>query len=155
MMSDVLDIVEAPADSEEVQGLFRELDAGLSLNYPGGVIHGVKPQETAERRLTMLVLRLDGIAVGCGGLREHEAAIGEIKRMFVKPEYRGRGLSRRMLTALEDLGRARGYSTIWLETGTRQLEAIGLYESAGYCEIDPYGEYIGDLHSICYGKTLR
>ena len=155
MIREALEIVEARADSDEVQGLFRELDAGLAANYPGGVIHGVKPQAGAERRLTMLVVRLDGVTVGCGGLREHDDGIGEVKRMFVKPAYRARGISRRVLFALEDLARSRGYARVRLETGTRQLEAIGLYESAGYGIIEPFGEYIGDLHSVCYEKALR
>jgi ribosomal protein S18 acetylase RimI-like enzyme len=74
--------------------------------------------------------------------------------MFVLPEFRGRGIARHILMALESTAQERGYSTLRLETGTRQPEVIGLYKSAGYGEIPCFGEYAGDLFSVCFEKRL-
>ncbi|WP_018349170.1 GNAT family N-acetyltransferase [Longispora albida] len=78
----------------------------------------------------------------------------ELKRMFVHPAHRGRGLARRLLAALEDLARAEGHHTLSLETGTRQAEAIGLYTTAGYAEIPLFGHYAGSTTSVCFSKSL-
>jgi GNAT superfamily N-acetyltransferase len=75
--------------------------------------------------------------------------------MYVVPKARGRGLSRAILAALEDEARQLGYETVWLETGNRQLEAVGLFQSAGYEPIDCYGPYVDDERSVCFEKRLR
>jgi putative acetyltransferase len=95
-----------------------------------------------------------GTAVGCGGVRRYDATTGEIKRMYVLPESRRRGISRVVLEELEARARAIGYSRLVLETGTRQPEAIALYESAGYEAIEPYGFYKTAPMSRCYAKRL-
>jgi GNAT superfamily N-acetyltransferase len=74
--------------------------------------------------------------------------------MYVVPEARGRGLSRRVLTALEDEARALGYSLVRLETGNLQTEAIGLYASAGFGPIPRYGPFANDPRSVCFEKRL-
>jgi len=74
--------------------------------------------------------------------------------MFVRPEFRGRGLARHILTALESIARQCGYSRLRLETGTRQPEAIGLYNAAGYREMPCFGEYVGNSCRVCFDKRL-
>jgi putative acetyltransferase len=74
--------------------------------------------------------------------------------MYVAPEARGHGLSRRVLEALEDEARLLGYPSVRLETGDRQPEAIRLYESAGYRSIPRYGPYVDDERSACFEKPL-
>jgi GNAT superfamily N-acetyltransferase len=74
--------------------------------------------------------------------------------MFVEPSYRGRGIARQILVALEEAARATGYRALRLETGRRQPEAIHLYRSAGYREIPLYGEYVGNVRSLCFEKLL-
>jgi GNAT superfamily N-acetyltransferase len=74
--------------------------------------------------------------------------------MYVIPEARGRGLSRRLLATLEIHARNMGYLSLRLETGVRQPEAIRLYESAGYDHIPRYGVYVDDVHSVCFKKRL-
>jgi putative acetyltransferase len=96
----------------------------------------------------------EGRAVACGGLARYDEREGEIRRMYVDPEARGRGLSRAVLGALEAAARALGYEVLRLETGTGQPEALGLYASAGYEPIPPYGPYVNDPHSICFQKRL-
>jgi GNAT superfamily N-acetyltransferase len=93
-------------------------------------------------------------AVACGGVRRHDRGTGEIKRMYVVPEHRGRGHSRVVLRALEDRARGLGYRRLVLETGTGQPEAMALYESEGYTRIPGYG-YYGDVDTVrCYAKDL-
>ncbi|MDX6286915.1 MAG: hypothetical protein QOG53_2400 [Frankiales bacterium] len=90
-----------------------------------------------------VVVYLDGEPAACGGWRTLAdwPATAEIKRMFVAPAYRRRGLARYVLLALEDAARAAGHTQLWLETGQRQPEALELYRSAGYEPIDGYGHY--------------
>jgi GNAT superfamily N-acetyltransferase len=98
----------------------------------------------------------DGVPVGCGGLARSEEADGEgeIRRMYVVPEARGRGISKAVLAALEDAARTLGYTAIRLETGDAQPEACALYAGAGYAEIPPYGPYADDPRSVCFAKRL-
>lgn len=87
-----------------------------------------------------LVARLDGRAAGCGALRRLEPGVGEIKRMWVAPEARGLGLSRRLLAALEDEARALGFARVRLDTNRALTEAQALYRSAGYREIGRFND---------------
>jgi GNAT superfamily N-acetyltransferase len=96
----------------------------------------------------------DGRIVGCGGICRLDAGVAELRRMYVAPEARGRGVGRRILEALEREADALGYGTIRLETGFRQREAIGLYESAGFHRGDCWGPYLTDPKSVCYEKRL-
>jgi putative acetyltransferase len=141
-------------DPEDGRRLIQRLDEDLLQRYPATAIHGLHPQDIADPHLTFLVASVDGHALGCGALRPLEPGVGEVKRMFVLPEFRGRGIARQILMALESTARERGYSTLRLETGTRQPEAIGLYRSAGYSKIPCFGEYADDLFSVCFEKRF-
>ena len=134
--------------------LIRALDEDLRQRYPNSPINGLHPHDLEDPRLIFLIARVKGRAVACGGVRELESGVGEIKRMFVLPDLRGRGIARRLLASLEGIARARSYSVLRLETGVRQPEAIALYESAGYRKIAPFGEYIGNSLSVCFEKQL-
>jgi GNAT superfamily N-acetyltransferase len=78
----------------------------------------------------------------------------EVKRMYVRESFRGRGLGRRILDALESIARERGITRLRLETGIGQPEAIALYQSAGYVPIETYGEHLGNELSRCFEKGL-
>ncbi|MEU4475388.1 GNAT family N-acetyltransferase [Micromonospora sp. NPDC023888] len=95
-----------------------------------------------------------GRAVACGGLQALDADTGEIKRMYVRPAYRGRGIARQLLAALEECAFRQGHSMVCLETGTYLPAAIGLYTSSGYDQIPVYGEYVGNPYSVCFAKRL-
>jgi GNAT superfamily N-acetyltransferase len=106
---------------------------------------------------TFLVGEVNGLAVACGGVRACEggpAGVGEIKRMYVEPALRGRGLGRLLLAALEEEGRRLGYDRLWLETGTAQPEALRLYETSGWSPIPKYGEYKDEADSRCYERAI-
>ena len=101
-----------------------------------------------------LIGSVDDADVACGGVCRFVAETAEIRRMYVAPDHRGAGLSRRMLDALEDEARGFGYRRVRLETGTRQAEALGLYRSSGFEEIPRYGPYVDDELSVCFEKPL-
>ncbi len=148
-------IVEVAATSDDARLLMRELDADLGGRYPDGPPpHGLGPRDEIDPRTVFLVARAGGEAIGCGALRTLEDRRVEIKRMYVRPAYRGRGVARRILAALEARARGAGAERLVLETGVRQPEAIALYRSEGFMPIEPFGEYVGDQMSRCFEKRL-
>jgi len=146
-------VVEVDPATPEVAQLVAMLDADLLERYPGMPIHGIDAAQFHGSGGAFLVGRIDGVAVACGALRPMADGIGELKRMFVRRDHRGRGYARAILAAIEELARQRGYQMIRLETGIHQPEAIALYEGAGYRPILCFGEYV-DYHSRCFEKSL-
>jgi GNAT superfamily N-acetyltransferase len=147
-------IAEISADSAEANRLIAALDADLNRRYPGSPTNGIDAAEFIAAGGYFAVLRLErrGPALACGAFRPVEDGCVEVKRMFVRPEFRGRGFSRLMLRHLETVARQRGYRGLVLETGTRQPEAIGLYKSEGYFRIPNYGHYANEPESVCFAK---
>jgi GNAT superfamily N-acetyltransferase len=78
--------------------------------------------------------------VAGGGLRRLGEGVAEIKRMYVRPAARSRGVARALLEALEGEARALGYTAVRLDTGPRQLHGLALYRSAGYVDVAPYND---------------
>ncbi|MFI9382444.1 GNAT family N-acetyltransferase [Kutzneria sp. NPDC052558] len=95
-----------------------------------------------------------GTPVGCGALRQLDHSSAEIKRMYVDPQARGTGVATAVLRALERAAVDRGWTTVRLETGTGQPDAIRFYEREGYVAIPLYGDYIGSELSLCYERVL-
>lgn len=87
-----------------------------------------------------LVVRQEGVAVGCGAVRAIADDVAEVKRMWVTPALRGHGVGARLLTALEDEARRLGFRTARLDTRRELIEAVALYRRAGYREIPPYND---------------
>jgi GNAT superfamily N-acetyltransferase len=126
----------------------------LRERYRGDLEPGVKP--TAEDVLLAVVLRdADGTPIACGALRALDDQAVELKRMYVVPAARRRGLARAVLARLEDEARARGFTIARLETGELQHEAINLYASAGYRPIPCFGHYAGISLSRCFERALE
>jgi len=95
------------------------------------------------------------IAVACGAIKFfHDDAV-EVKRMFVHPDYRNRGIAIKVIVELELWAAELGYKTSVLETGKKQPEAIALYQKSGYQIIPNYGQYIGVENSVCFAKSLN
>src|SRR5882762_4881559 len=135
---------ENPAAPECLR-LIAQLTAELAQLYgDDGGANSFNPLDALGRAAIFFVARIEGQAVGCGALRSLERGVGEVKRMFVVPEARGQGISRLILQHLESAAIAMGYNRLRLETGIRQPEAIGLYESSGYYRTSLYGQYIND-----------
>jgi putative acetyltransferase len=138
----------------EAAALVEELDRDLLARYPRHNIHGVELERREGGQGFFVVARLDGQSVGCGAVRVLESGIGEVKRMYVRPKARRRGVAQAVLAALEQTALAMGMHTLRLETGTRQPEANALYEKQGYHPIPCFGEYVSDPYSLCYEKAL-
>ncbi|MCJ8165055.1 GNAT family N-acetyltransferase [Pontibacter sp. E15-1] len=101
-----------------------------------------------------VVAYVDGIAVGCGAFKQYAADIAEVKRMYVRPEFRGQGIAGDVLRELEAWAQASGYKKLVLETGQAQPEAIRLYTKSGYNVIPNYGQYAGVENSVCMQKIF-
>jgi putative acetyltransferase len=142
--------------SPAARELIEALNAELSDRYPeeGANHFRLDPDEVADGRGAFLVASSSGKPVGCGAVRRIEQRTGEIKRMYVSPVERGRGIGRLLLEALEAEARALGIARLVLETGERQREAITLYRGAGFSRIDPFGEYVDSPLSLCMAKDL-
>ena len=141
-----------PADDPEVGALVAAQQAELRrFEADSGAIDGSFPLHEDIRYLAVVV---DGRAVSCGGIQVIDAATAEIKRMYVLPEARGRGLSRVVLTALEEWAVAEGHTTARLETGSYMPVALALYTGTGYRPIPTYGEYVTNPYSRCFEKEL-
>ncbi len=95
------------------------------------------------------------VPVGCGAIKLFDAQSMEVKRMFVIPEFRGKGVASQILKGLEDWARELQIKKCVLETGKRQPEAIALYTKSGYNIIPNFGQYAGVENSVCFSKDLN
>lgn len=95
-----------------------------------------------------------GKTISCGALRPVDDDTCEVKRMYVNPEYRGKGFSSRILAELEERAKQFGYKKVILGTGKRQPEALGLYNKSGYSVIPNYGIYKEREMSVCFEKKI-
>ncbi len=102
----------------------------------------------------MVVAHYENTVVGCGAIKPFNEDTAEVKRMFVLPNMRGRGIAAEILKELERWAKELGYANTILETGIRQPEAIRLYEKSNYIIIPNYGQYIGVETSVCMTKKL-
>lgn len=142
--------------SPEAQALIAALNKELSERYPeeGANHFRLDAAEVAPGHGAFLIARVEGVPAGCGAMRRSGTREAEIKRMYVKPEARGRRIGHALLAALEAEARALGIARLVLETGTRQHEAVGLYRRAGFDIIPNFGEYVGCPLSLCMAKAL-
>jgi putative acetyltransferase len=141
-------------DSPEAAGLILELEAHLASLYPATIRHGFSVERLVAEKVDFFVVRSGGVPAGCGGILFVDNAYGEIKRMYVRPEFRGLGLGRRILEHLTRHATSRGIALLRLETGIHQEEAIALYERQGFHRIPPFGPYTDDPLTVCFEKRV-
>ena len=156
-MSDAIRVVHTGLTDDVSRKLIEALNAELSAIYPepGANHFTLDPEETAKGRGAFLVVYRGEVPVGCGAVRLVDAETGELKRMYVSPAERGRGLGRLLVAELEAEARTLGARRLVLETGTRQHAALALYHAAGFRPIPLYGEYLlSPGTSVCWGKEL-
>jgi putative acetyltransferase len=152
--ADVVAIGPEDPRQRDVQALIADLDAYVAQLYPPESNHLLDVETLAGPDVCFLVTRVDERAVGCGALRRHDDGLGEIKRMYVNPQMRGRGIGRRLLQALEAEAARQGLTRVALETGVSQPEAIALYRHAGFRDCPPFASYKLDPLSLFMMKEL-
>jgi putative acetyltransferase len=142
--------------SQEAAELISALSAELArrYDYMEDGSGGFRPEDALGPRGAFVVGHVGGRAVACGAIRPLEEGVAELKRVFVKVEFRGRGYSKAIVNELERQAQRRAYRVMRLETGVRQPEAVSLYESLGYHRIPNYGEYRDSGLSVCFEKKL-
>ena len=137
---------EHPA-SQAAKQLIAELDEYLDALYPKESQHGYSVEKLIEQEVQLFLLYDQDRPAGCAGVQffpgdnEQDSTYGELKRMYVRSEYRGRGFGKLLLDHIEAIAAANGVSTVRLETGIYQPEATGLYEKCGYHRIPPFRDY--------------
>jgi GNAT superfamily N-acetyltransferase len=141
-------------DSPDAIALITELEAHLEPLYPAESRHGFSVEQLIEQGVAFFVLRENNTPAGCGGIQLFGTAYGELKRMYVRPHYRGLGFGKLLLDHLADYARTHGVGLLRLETGVHQAAAISLYERMGFQRIPPFGAYVEDSLSRYYEKRI-
>lgn len=141
-------------DTAEAMELIAELDAYLIPLYPPESHHGFSVEKLLQEAVAFFVIRHERIAAGCGGIKLFDPEYGEVKRMYVRPPFRGLGFGKLMLHHLAEYALQQGVEVLRLETGIYQLEAIGLYERCGFQRIPPFGVYKDDPLSAFFEKRI-
>ena len=156
-----LRVEQVPITHPDAQLLVEAVQQEYVVRYGGRDVSPMRASELAPPWGSFLLAYLEGrpIATGAWRFRDDVERLGstrpaEVKRMYVAPEGRRRGLARRLLAHLEDDARRAGAEVMILETGTSQPEAMALYVAAGYEPIEPFGHYRDSPRNRCYGRRL-
>jgi putative acetyltransferase len=142
------------SSNPQFRTLVNELDQHLRIRN-GEIMDIYDRHNVIESINTVLIACLDNVPVACGCFKPFDEESVEIKRMFVKEEARGKGISLTVLTELENWARELCFNYTVLETGVKQIEALGLYPKVGYVNIPKYGPYVDLPDSICFRKSLK
>jgi len=138
---------------KDFRQLVAALDADLAIR--DGAEHGFYAQYNKIETIRHAVIAYEnGMPAGCGAVKEYMPGIMEVKRMYVPPAQRGRGIATGVLQELERWCAEMGYDSCVLETGKKQPEAIALYLKSGYTVTPNYGQYAGVENSVCFEKRL-
>jgi GNAT superfamily N-acetyltransferase len=148
-------ITEVAPDSADAVQLIGELDAHLMAHpYPPQSRHAFSVEKLLREGVVFFVTRYEGQLAGCGGIKIFGAEYGEVKRMYVRPVFRGKGLGKAMLARLTEYAQGKNVKVLRLETGIYEVEAIGLYERFGFQRRGPFGEYVEDPLTVYLEKKI-
>ncbi len=151
-----IEIAEVAPNASDAVELIGELDAHLMAHpYPAQSRHAYSVEKLLRERVVFFVTRYEGQLAGCGGIKMFGSEYGEVKRMFVRPEFRGKGLGKAMLRHLAEYARSNDAKLLRLETGIYEVEAIGLYERFGFQRRAPFGEYFEDPLSVYFEMNIE
>ncbi|HVT28810.1 MAG TPA: GNAT family N-acetyltransferase [Lacipirellulaceae bacterium] len=151
---DVTITIERP-DSPDAACLIEELETHLGSLYPPECRHGFSVERLIAESVAFFVLRVRGEAAGCGGIKLFDREYGEVKRLYVRPKFRGCGFGTLILSRLGEHALTEGITTLRLETGAHQTEAIQLYEREGFRRIPLFGPYTNSPESLYYEKLIE
>ena len=148
-----MNLVRTTSDSPDFQHLVVELDAYLRI--VDGDDHAFYAQFNTIDSLQHVIVCYDqDIAIGCGAFKAYNTQTVEIKRMYTLPQYRGRGVAKSIMAAIENWANEEHFSLAILETGYLQKDAIALYTKIGYEVTNNFGQYEGVATSVCMQKTI-
>lgn len=148
-----LQIIRTDAHHPIFKALIPMLDSELAV-YDGDD-HAFYDQYNQLDHINHVIVLVDGTTgVACGAFKPFDALTAEVKRMYVAQSHRGKGYSKRVLSALETWAAELGHKRCILETGKIQIQAVSLYKSAGYEVMTNYGPYEGVEKSVCFQKVL-
>lgn len=149
-----MNLIRTDSDNNDFRELVALLDADLQIR--DGAEHSFYAQFNKIDKIREVVVAYENEkAVGCGAFKEYEKGTAEIKRMFVRPENRGRGIAGEILAELEIWAKELDFTECILETGVKQPEAIRLYQKSGYEKIVSYGQYLNVENSVCMKKSIK
>lgn len=149
-----INIIRTKSDNSDFRDLVRLLDADLAIR--DGDKHSFYDQFNKIDNIRYVVVAYENEKpAGCGAIKEYDQDSMEVKRMYVLPGNRKKGIATKILTELENWAGELSYSKCILETGKGQPEAIELYKKNGYTLIQNYGQYEGIENSLCFEKSLR
>ncbi len=151
-----MEILEVTPRRGDVLDLLTQSQAYMDSLYPPDSNHIDGPTELSKTNAYLVGAFISELLVGIGAVKclSDDEVYGEIKRVFVSPDYRGKGVSRRIMVALESYVIKKGISVCRLETGVKQPEAPGLYKKIGYQQRRAFGSYDPDPLSVFMEKAL-
>ncbi len=145
--------IRTDSNNEDFQKLVVLLDQGLRITDGDDFVFFTQFNKLDTIK-NVVVIYEDSIAAGCGAIKKYDDGIAEIKRMFVKEEFRGKGIAKEVLSELEHWAKELGFEECILETGIMLTNAINLYTNCGYLRIPNYGQYVGVPTSVCMKKKI-
>jgi putative acetyltransferase len=148
-----LQFTKTNSSNPDYQALIKLLDAYL-LEKDGDEHDFFAQFNQSDNIKNIIVVYENDIAVACGAIKEYSSDTMEVKRMYVQPEVRGKGIASMILNELETWAKDLGYSETILETNRSMQNAIDLYLKNGYKIIENYGQYISVANSVCMGKRI-
>jgi GNAT superfamily N-acetyltransferase len=149
----MIKLVRTNSENRDFIALVKLLDADLAI--VDGKDHVFYSQFNKIDNIRYVIVAYeDEKAMGCGAIKEFDKGTMEVKRMYVSPQNRKKGIASMILSELEKWASELSVSKCILETGKRQYEAVGLYKKSGYQLIPNYGQYAGVENSLCFEKDL-
>lgn len=139
---------------DDVRDLVAELNAVLLALSPPDACHHLTVEQMAEPSVTVWIARDQGKVIGCGALKRHSASVGEVKRMFTRPQWQGQGIGKTILAEIIKTAACENIATLVLETGDRHPAAWAVYEKAGFARCGPVLDYPDSPYSVFYQKQL-
>jgi len=147
-------LLRTNSENSDFTELVKQLDSDLAIR--NGEYHSFYSQFNKLDKIKHVVIAYENDEpAGCGAIKEFGPDTMEIKRMYVRPEMRKKGIAFRILNELETWAGELSYTKCILETSLKQQEAIGLYKKNGYLLIQNFGQYTGVENSICFEKELK